>query len=50
MLRVEANFIYQRKGYYEIILGKIAAKESQKSAPNGPKDELMARVVQQQQQ
>ncbi len=27
MLTVESNFIYQRKGFYEVILNKIAEKE-----------------------
>ena len=39
MLKVEANFIYQRKGLYEVILEKIADKERSKSSEKG-KDEL----------
>ena len=46
MLRVEANFIYQRKGYYEIILNKIAEKERNKESSKG-RDELKERVAQQ---
>ena len=46
MLRVEANFIYQRKGYYEIILNKIAEKERSKESSKG-RDELKERVAQQ---
>jgi len=30
MLQVEANFIYQKKGYYEIILTKITKAEQDK--------------------
>ena len=44
MLRVEANFIYQRKGYYEIILNKIAEKERNKESAKG-RDELKERVA-----
>ncbi len=44
MLRVEANFIYQRKGFYETILTKIADAELSKGKQAQPKDELKARV------
>ena len=45
MLKVEENFIYQRRGQYEIILNKIGDKERTKS-----QDELQRRVDQQQRQ
>ena len=44
MLKVEANFIYQRKGTYELILNKIADKERAKGQNKGSHDELQARV------
>ena len=44
MLKVEANFIYQRKGLYEVILDKVADKERAKASDKG-KDELAARVA-----
>lgn len=44
MLRVEANFIYQRKGLYEVILGKITEKE-RASGQSKTRDELAERVA-----
>lgn len=44
MLKVEANFIYQRKGLYEVILGKITEKE-RATSQSKPRDELADRVA-----
>jgi len=41
MLTVESNFIYQRKGFYEVILSKIADVDRKKENDKAnPKDEL----------
>ena len=44
MLKVEANFIYQRKGLYEVLLNKIGDKERENSKSQGH-DELKNRVA-----
>ena len=46
MLRVEANFIYQRKGLYEVLLNRIADTEREKGKNQGKgNDELVNRVA-----
>ena len=45
MLKVEANFIYQRKGQYEVILNKIGDLERKKGQEKSH-DELQSRVNQ----
>ena len=45
MLKVEANFIYQRKGYYEVILAKIATAERERAKNAQGTDELKQRVA-----
>ena len=39
MLKVEANFIYQRRGQYEVILAKIGDQDRKKDQGKGH-DEL----------
>jgi len=44
MLTIEGNFIYQRKGFYEVLLNKIAEKERLKAAQKEQADVLLARA------